>query len=178
MSWNVTNRLLEFSPSPEATVVNRILTELHKQIDTKFPDADVPPRQFSKTVFAGGEGSEGIESALRKLNGSLGSKLPADAHFSKAKGNKSEASGKARSRRPDEANSSRLGEFNASSQPGKFSLDDDGNSIELSQIPIPDRSRHGRDISSPRGKKSRLRIILVVTVLAILFLGLLLLTRQ
>ena len=57
------NRILEYSPAPEETIVSRILVMVHKAVDEHFPEAQKANRQFTKTVFS----SEDYEStALNK----------------------------------------------------------------------------------------------------------------
>jgi hypothetical protein len=49
-------RIFDYSPAAESTLVPRILISIHKTIDIQFPKAAAAPRQFTKTVF--GEGGE------------------------------------------------------------------------------------------------------------------------
>jgi hypothetical protein len=46
------NRIYELIPSPEESVVPRILLLVHQAVDENFPTAEQAGRQFSKTVFS------------------------------------------------------------------------------------------------------------------------------
>lgn len=46
------NRIYELIPSPEESVIPRILLLVHQAVDENFPAAEQAGRQFSKTVFS------------------------------------------------------------------------------------------------------------------------------
>lgn len=46
------NRIYELTPSPEESVIPRILLLVHQAVDEHFPAAEKAGRQFSKTVFS------------------------------------------------------------------------------------------------------------------------------
>lgn len=46
------NRIFEFTPATEESVVPRILLLVHQAVDENFPTAEHGGRQFSKTVFS------------------------------------------------------------------------------------------------------------------------------
>jgi hypothetical protein len=46
------SRILEFQPSEEQVIVSRVLLELHRAIDSNFPEAKGSSRQFTKTVLS------------------------------------------------------------------------------------------------------------------------------
>jgi hypothetical protein len=46
------NRIYELTPSPEESVIPRILLLVHQAVDENFPTAEKAGRQFSKTVFS------------------------------------------------------------------------------------------------------------------------------
>jgi hypothetical protein len=47
-----TSRILDFTPTEERVIVNRILVHVHKAIDLQFPQAKPASFQFTKTVFS------------------------------------------------------------------------------------------------------------------------------
>lgn len=153
MSWNVTNRLLDFSPSTESVVVNRLLINLHKQIDAHFPEADLPPRQFTKTVFSNDKPRfDAIPDVDEEEE-------PRRLSSQKQKLGK-RSNGSSRGDDFDDAKPSRHSHHERS----------------ISSVPIPHKTSGAQELTKSR-TSSALRPIIFVLLVAIIFLGILLLSR-
>lgn len=57
-------KILDFSPSKQSDVIERILFNVHRNVDLQLPDADTAPVRFSKTVFNDDESTGLVKAAI------------------------------------------------------------------------------------------------------------------